>query len=102
MAPLNEWQYVITRLESVINTPEVIVIECPDGSIINVSEPSELPVLQGTVLTHGTYTVYLLRENGVWVSACTCGDLNGVYTAEEFFKHLLTLDPCQPFKVIHS
>lgn len=102
MTSLNEWQATITRLESAINALEGIVIEYPDGSIIRVSEPSELPTLQGTVITHGTYSAYLLRENGVWVSACTCGDLNGVYTAEEFFEHLLTLDPCQPFKVIHS
>lgn len=102
MTSLNEWRGILDRLESVINAPESIIIEYPDMSKVLVDRPSMLPVLQGTVITHGTYTVYLLRENGVWVSACTCGDRNGVFTAEELFKQLLTLDPRQPFKVIHS
>lgn len=102
MASLNEWRDILDRLESDINAPEDIIIEYPDMFKVVVDRPSMLPVLQGTVLTHGASGVYLLRENGTWVSACTCKNNNGVYTAEEFFKYLLTLDPRLPFKVIHS
>ena len=101
MTSLNEWWDILDRLESAINAPEYITIEYPDMSKVVVDRPSMLPVLQGTVLTHGASRVYLLRENGTWVSSCTCKNNNGVYTAEEFFKYLLTLDPRLPFKVIH-
>lgn len=102
MTSLNEWLAALDGLESAIHASEGIEFEYPDGSTIRVREPFKLPINQGTVVTHGTYSVYLLRESGTWVSACTCGDSNGVYTAEEFFEHLLTLDPRQPFRVIHS
>lgn len=102
MTSLNEWRGILDRLESVINAPESIIIEYPGMFKVLVDRPSMLPVLQGTVLTHGASGVYLLRENGTWVSACTCKNFRGFYTAEEFFKHLLKLDPRQPFKVIHS
>ena len=101
MTSLNEWRDILDRLESDINAPEDIIIEYPDTIKVVVDRPSMLPVLQGTVLTYGASRVYLLRENGTWVSACTCKNNNGVYTAEEFFKYLLTLDPRLPFKVIH-
>lgn len=102
MTTLNEWQDILDKFESAINREGVIELEYPDKSTISVCKPSELPISQGTVIAHGIYSVYLLRENGMWVSACTCGGTNGVSTAEEFFEHLLTLDPRQSFKVIHS
>ena len=102
MATLNEWQDILDRFESDINREGVIELEYPDESTIRVCKPSELPISPGTVIAHEIYSVYLLRENGMWVSACTCGSFSGLYTAEELFKHLLTLDPRQPFKVIHS
>lgn len=102
MTSLNEWQDILGRFGSVINAPKNIIIEYPNRLKVVVDKPSMLPVAQGTVLTHGVSGVYLLRENGTWVSACTCEHFRGLYTAEEFFEHLLTLDLRQPFKVIHS
>lgn len=73
----------------------------PQGTFIPIRKPSDLLLTPGTVIgSYSSLSVFMLREDGIWYSACIHSRNGGVYTCDELFTYLK--GSSQPFEIIYE
>ena len=104
MASLDTYNRRIDNLRETarfLKDADKVRLKRTQGSFIPIRKPSDLLLTPGTVIaSYSSLSAFMLREDGVWYSACIHSRNNGVYTCDELFTYLK--GSSQPFEIIYG
>jgi len=104
MASLDAYKRKIDNLRETakfLKDADKVRLKRPQGTFIPIRKPSDLRLTPGTVIaSYSSVSVFMLREDGFWYSACIHSRNGGVYTCDELFTCLK--GSSQPFEIIYE
>ena len=104
MTSLNDYNRKIDNLRETaqfLKDGDKVRLKRPQGTFIPIRKPSDLLLSLGTVIAgYSSVRAFMLREDGLWYSACIHVRNGGVYTCDELFTYLK--GSSQPFEIIYE